>query len=183
MEAVFEKFENIAQDDTGSVWVDLAKRIARRLRRWFPWIQWDDLFSVASLGAGRANDLYDPAKSGSGNRVGFILRKGFYLSIDIMRHSRMVFKVQDTPLARQVRLDDRTMPECRIGQEYARPVSCYDLLAGLSAQDKVILLLYYDHSFQVDEIAEYFNLSPSGISYWKRLALEKLKRLRKPCLR
>jgi DNA-directed RNA polymerase specialized sigma24 family protein len=172
-------------------WLDVSGKIANRLKRTFYWLEWDDLVGTASLAVGLANNKYDDNKSPDKNRLAYLYSKGFYLSIDILRSIKEVFRTRrNFAIFNENSLRDITksqdtddagldcLKEIEIPQEYLCPKNCEDLLSGLTERQKTVLRLKYDRGFSFIKIAECLNMSNAWACKIHQNALIKLRELR-----
>jgi len=172
-------------------WLDVSGKIATRLKKTFPWLERDDLIGTASLAVEYANNKYDDNKSHDKNRLAYLYSKGFYLSIDILRSIKEVFRTRrNFEIFNESSLRDITksqdtddagldcLKEVEIPQEYLYPKNCEDLLSGLTEKQKIILRLKYDRGFSFMKIAKHLHMSNAWACQIHQNALIKLRELR-----
>ena len=165
-------------------WLNLSGRIASRLKRTFPWVEWNELLSAAAIAAEQANSRYDETKAPNKNRVAYIHFKGYYLSIDILRSTKVVKRTaRDFIIFNESDLKDtsktglESLEEVAITQERATP-NCDDLLTGLTGQQKTLMKLKYEDDYTFEELGEFFGISNVSAFRRHRKALKKLRGLR-----
>jgi DNA-directed RNA polymerase specialized sigma24 family protein len=171
-------------------WLDVSRKIATRLKKTFPWLEWDDLVGTASLAVEEANNKYDENRSHDKNKLPYLYSKGYYLSIDILRATKAVFRTRrnfaiynETTLrnftkSQKDKIGLSCLKEIGIPQEHSRPKDCEDLLSGLTERQKAILRLKYNRGFSFIKIAEYLNMSNAWACKIHQDALIKLRDLR-----
>lgn len=166
--------------------LDVARYVAFRLKRRFPWVNMDDLHSYSRWGLTRAAGLFSP-ESGT-PFVCFALRKAFYLGIDAMREDKVVRRNPQgrasASCARQNSLPtSRPLPDDVVDEHSAdemRRLESKDyirsLLGRLNHRDRLLLLLYYGDGMTFKEIATVFDRSESAVSIRHGVLMDKLRR-------
>ena len=168
-------------------WPVIGKRIAARLARKFPCIEWDELVGVAMLGAAGANDQYERKHAGS-SRLAYIHTKGYFLAIDDLRanHDAVRGQYAHRPRPKTIlgsafrNADGKPIPfaanEClNVPQEQYVLTSCKEWLRGLTQREQCILLLRFDEGLEYTEIGERVGLSANYSCRITHTAMKKLK--------
>lgn len=159
-------------------WLDVSRKIAARLKKTFPWLEWDDLVGTASLAVEQANNRYDENKSHK-NRLAYLYSKGYFLSIDRLREIKAVSRTRsDFVIFNETDDAAGCLKKIGIPQEHSYPKNCEDLLCGLTEKQKTILRLKYDRSFSFKQIAEYLHMDTVWIFRLHQKALLRLRDLR-----
>lgn len=166
--------------------LDIARSVAFRLKRRFPWVNMEDLRSYSRWGLTRAAGLYAPELGTS--FISFASHKAFYLGIDAMREDKVVRRGAQGPAsASHARLNSlatsRPLPPEVVdehGDDDMRRLEAKDhlssLLDRLDEGDRQLLLLYYCEGMTFNEIARVFDRSESAISIRHKALIVKLRR-------
>ena len=171
-------------------WLGVSGRIASRLKKTFTWLEWDDLVGTATLAVVKANDKYDQDKSYGDNRIAYLYMKGYYLSIDILRETKVIFRTprafivfNETHLrflmdsAYHASVISERLEQTGVPQECVSPKIHEDLLSGLTERKKAIVRLRCeDYTFV--EIGKRLSLSDCCAFKLYKQAIEELKELR-----
>jgi len=166
--------------------LSVAEVIAKRLRKRYNWVAWDELYSYSLWGLVLAAKTYRPEKGGG--FVGFACYKGMYLAIDRMRQDGVVARAYNANRPKAVQwsqlekeggemqdyiVDDR-MDESRSRLETREAFE--HLVMGLPDQSRQLLMMYYADGLTMREIAEVYEVSESAICIRHKALLESLRR-------
>jgi len=178
-------------------WLRIQSGIARRLKRSYPWIEWDDLHGAAGLGLVQADRRYRKVKDTRGDRSSWVFFEGSLLAINELRACRDLLDKR-ARVSREKRgapkiytlsalatfsglpqneiymLEHDKHARIAVDQEYFTPPSCHVLLKDLPTRLKVILLLRFDEGWNTREISEVFKCTPERIRQLMRQGLEQL---------
>jgi len=166
--------------------LDIARSVAFRLKRRFPWVNMEDLRSYSRWGLTRAAGLYSP-ESGT-PFVCFAPRKAFYLGIDAMREDKVVRRSPQGPASasragQNSLATSRPLPPEVVDEHSAddmRRLEAKDhlssLLGRLDDGDRQLLLLYYSEGMTFKEIGRVFDRTESAICLRHGALIAKLRR-------
>jgi RNA polymerase sigma factor (sigma-70 family) len=166
--------------------LDIARSVAFRLKRRFPWVNMEDLHSYSRWGLTRAAGHFSP-DSGT-PFVYFAPQKAFYLGIDAMREDKVVRRGTQGPAttshARQNSLSSSNpLPDEVVDEHSADDMQRLEakdyivsLLGRLNDRDRQLLMLYYSDGMTFKEIAAVFDRSESAVSIRHGTLLAKLRR-------
>ncbi|MBS3735167.1 MAG: sigma-70 family RNA polymerase sigma factor [Phycisphaerae bacterium] len=167
--------------------VALGRRIARRLKRRYGWIDREELYSYALWGVVQAKERFDPDRGVAFEP--FASRKGMYLAIDEMRKDGLLRRANsNAPLEIHTSAMDSSDETADAGElpdptaegaqkRFEAREACRSLLGRLPAEDRRLLMLYYSESMTFAEIAEVFEISESAVCLRHKAVLHRLRRL------
>jgi len=166
--------------------IAIARRTSARLKRKFPWIPADDLYSYALYGLVRSARLYQ-----SDRQVpfgAFAARKCLYVAIDEMRHDGLVrrgdrpdgptFKSLEAATASET---DHWRGVCdkhsvRDTDRLEAREWCAAVLTGLAGRDRHLLMLRYSNELTFRQIGRVLGLSESAVCVRHASLLRRLRR-------
>jgi len=155
----------------------LVGRIANRLRRWYSWLEKDDLRSYAYLGLALAARRYDSRRAVP--FANFAFRKALFLAIDQMRKDRLVTRSDSRAVGPTEPLPAET-PDPRWRQPQDRMELrdfCNAMLARLPAPQRRLLIMYYGQQMTFREIGQVFGISEAAVCLRHKAAIQKLRRI------
>ena len=167
--------------------LDIARRTAHRLRRKFPWIPADDLYSYALFGIVRAASNYQPDR-----QVPFAVfasRKCLYVAMDEMRRDGFITR-GDRPARPRIQSLEATLNSgsnqwtslCdRSTDRTARRMEtrewCAKMLSRLKRDDRRLLMLRYSNGLCFREIGAVLGISESTVCFRHKAILRRLRRM------
>jgi RNA polymerase sigma factor (sigma-70 family) len=157
--------------------VPLARQIAMRLSRWYPWVPFEDLSSYAYLGLAMAAKAYQPGRGVP--FPNFAAQKGLFLTIDEMRKDGVLKRRRSKPTKVETPLT-MDVPDPRGGSDHAsleRRDLCVTLLKRLRGQDRQLLMMYYGEQMTFKEIAHTFEVSESAVCLRHKALIRKLQKM------
>ncbi len=164
----------------------VARAIAFRLKRRYPWVDAEDLHSYSLLGLTVAAKSWEPDR---GVPFGaFAARKAMCLAIDEMRHDRILHR-ESSRHPQEVFMGDVLAGDTQIaGYGYADPhgqdamtrIDVRDqvrhLLMGLAIGDRCLVAMYYADGLTFTEIGDVLEISESAVCVRHAAVLKTLRR-------
>ena len=163
----------------------LIRLISYRLKRRFPWIDSEDLFSYSALGVAQAASLWQGGQGGTFGAYASV--KGMFLAIDQMRKDRLIRRSgsprwREIPMAYGGQEDDHHVPESADarGSEGLEMLEKRDLLErlmrDLPQRDRHLLELRFADELTFAEIGKVLGVSESAACLRNSTLLKTLKR-------
>lgn len=165
----------------------VARRIAARLKRQYPWVDAEDLYGYASLGLTLAAHAYQPDHRVPFSRFAF--SKGTFLAVDEMRKNRILRRGdrKSTPYvysSSRAWADTKSPADDPIDADWEKAWKqmeakdhCESLLRGMRRGDRRILMMHYGEGLTFREIGDILDLSESAASLRHAAAMRRLRRL------
>jgi RNA polymerase sigma factor (sigma-70 family) len=173
-----------------SRYLPLAQGIALRLKRRYPWVEFDDLSGYAALGLAQAARTYEPWRGVSFTQ--FAVQKAMFLAIDQMRKDRVLYRAsaqgrpRTLPAAGAPQDNDlhpsRDVADTHSGQGIQSLVT-HDLvgrlLKGLPEPDRQLIQMYYTDEMTFSEIGQVLGACESAICLRHGKLMARLRRTAK----
>jgi len=159
--------------------VDLARRIAARLRRSYSWLCADDLHGYAFLGVSLAARAFDAERGVPFDR--FALCKGTFLAIDEMRRDGVLQRRRGkVPIV--IRRLSGDVPDPK-GDRARKRMENRDIfrsfLGKVKPAERQLMLMYYADQMTFKEIARVFRITESAVCFRHKALIRKLRKLAK----